>query len=178
MNEHKHAPEAWTWPRSSGCRERTEGNIVCPIHLILFPKSLYWTDQARFSRLLVGCLLLPRCIRRKTRVGDVSIRGFDLETSKDEESAGTHRSYLFTISGTLDSETPHVHPLGYLYDLDHLSQGQCWWFNNNKETGQKRHPWESHCSPKKKNKGSPQISQKTSWFSPRLPKVYVLLHLV
>lgn len=52
--------------------ERTEGSIVWPIHLILFPKSLYCADQVWFSRLLVGCLRLHRYIRRKTCVGDVS----------------------------------------------------------------------------------------------------------
>lgn len=67
---HTHTPKAWTWPHSSGYRERTESGIVGPIRLILFPKSLYWADQAWFSRLL-GCLFLHRCIRRKTCVGDV-----------------------------------------------------------------------------------------------------------
>lgn len=70
--EHTHAPKTRTWPHSSGYREKTESSIVGPIHLILFPKSLYWADQARFSRLVVGCLLLHRCIRRKTCVVDVS----------------------------------------------------------------------------------------------------------
>lgn len=52
--------------------ERTQSSIVGPIHLILLPKSLYYADEAWFSRLLVGCLRLHRCIRRKTCVGDVN----------------------------------------------------------------------------------------------------------
>ncbi len=44
---------------------------------------------------------------------------------------------------------------------------QCSWFNNKKETGQKRHPWEgkSPCWPEE---GSSHICQKISWLSPRL----------
>ncbi len=47
-----------------------------------------------------------------------------------------------------------------------LASIQCSWFNNKKETGQKRHPWEeSHCWPEE---GSSHICQKISWLSPRL----------
>lgn len=57
MNEYTHTPTA----QAIGREQR--GALFAPIHLILFLKSLYWADQARFSRLVVGCL--HRCIRGK-----------------------------------------------------------------------------------------------------------------